>query len=229
MRALCADSARSLVPPPRGPSAPTPSSPRLGLALWVLALLAWAPACASSASSTGYEHYNEQIADELTKVGLGPGDVFEVTVYGEESLSRTLRVSPEGDVHFPFINRIHVAGLTTVEIEDLIRTRLQDGFIREPSVTVFVKEYNSKKIFVLGEVARAGTFAYSAGMTIVEAISLAGGFKESANTDNVVVTRRAADGTEQRIAIPVEQVTRGLAANLTLQPGDIVFVPGTLL
>ena len=60
-----------------------------------------------------------------------------MTVYGEESLTRTLRVSPEGDVHFPLIDRITVAGLTATEIEELIRTRLQDGFIREPRITSY--------------------------------------------------------------------------------------------
>ncbi|MCB9734511.1 MAG: polysaccharide export protein [Deltaproteobacteria bacterium] len=164
----------------------------------------------------------------MSKVGLGPGDVFEVTVYGEEKLSRTLRVSPEGDVHFPLIGRLDIAGLTTTEIEDLIRTKLQDGYIRDPSVTVYVKEYNSKKVFVLGEVKNPGTFPFAAGMSIVEAISLAGGFLESANTNYVVVTRRTAEG-EQRIPIPVEKITQGLAANFSLQPGDIIYIPDTLL
>jgi len=196
----------------------------------VLMLFSTSAGCASceEASTTGYEHLNDRIRDEMAKVGLGPGDVFEVTVYGEESLTRTLRVSPEGDVHFPLIDRITVAGLTATEIEELIRTRLQDGFIREPSVTVFVKEYNSKKIFVLGEVQRPGTFPYSAGMNVVEAVSLAGGFKDSANANNVVVTRHGPDG-DQRIPVPVKKISEGAAPNLSLQPGDIVFVPDSLL
>lgn len=199
-------------------------------ALGLLIILSSTAGCAScdEASMTGYEHLNEAIEAEMAKVGLGPGDVFEVTVYGEENLTRTLRVSPEGDVHFPLIDRIHVDGLTTVQIETLIREKLQDGFIREPSVTVFVKEYNSKKVFVLGEVERPGTFPYAAGMNIVEAITLAGGFKASANTNYVVVTRRGAAG-DQRIPIPVEKIIEGLATNFGLQPGDIIYVPDTLL
>ncbi|MCP3861261.1 MAG: polysaccharide export protein [Phycisphaeraceae bacterium] len=164
----------------------------------------------------------------MKRVGLGPGDVFEVTVYGEDRLARTLQVSAEGDVHFPFINRVHVAGLTPNEVEVLIRDKLMDGYIRDPAVTVFVKEYNSKKIFVLGEVVRPGTFPYAAEMNIVEAISLAGDFKDSANTNYVVVTRHGTEG-EQRIPIPVDKIIEGLATNFVLQPGDIVFVPDTLL
>lgn len=204
--------------------------PRRLAALGLLLVVSTSAGCAScdEASTTGYEHLNHAIEVEMAKVGLGPGDVFEVTVYGEENLTRTLRVSPEGDVHFPFIDRIHVDGMTTVEIESLIKTRLQDGFIRDPSVTVFVKEYNSKKVFVLGEVMRPGTFPYAAGMNIVEAITLAGGFKDSANTNYVVVTRRA-EGGDQRIPIPVEKIIEGRATNFVLQPGDIIYVPDTLL
>jgi protein involved in polysaccharide export with SLBB domain len=181
-----------------------------------------------TAPDTGYEHLNDEIEQSLTRVGLGPGDVFEVTVYGEESLSRTLRVSPEGTIHFPLIETVNVQGLTPSEIEDQIRTRLKDGFIRDPSVTVFVKEYNSKKIFVLGEVARPGTFPFVGGINVVEAITLAGGFKDSANTNYVVVSRRGPEGVT-RIPIPVERITEGRAENLNLQPGDIVYVPDTLL
>jgi len=95
-------------------------------------------------------------------------------------------------------------------------------------VSVFVKEYNSKKIFVLGEVQRPGTFAYTASMNIVEAIALAGGFTGSANGNFVIVTRGGPDG-DQRIPIPVKRITEGKAANFNLQPGDIVFVPDSLL
>jgi len=200
----------------------------LGL-LWVTGHALTGCASCATAPTTGYEHYNEELATELAKVGLGPGDVLEVTVYGEDDLSRTLRISPDGDVHFPLIQRIQVAGLTTAEIEDLIRARLQDGFLRDPSVTVFVKEYNSARIFVLGEVARPGTFPFGSGMSIVEAVSLAGGFKDSARSNFVVVTRNHRDGREQRIPIPVEKIAQGLAANFHLQPGDIVFVPSSLL
>ena len=100
--------------------------------------------------------------------------------------------------------------------------------LREPHVSVYVQEYNSKKIFVLGQVTKAGTFPYSGGMNVVEAITLAGGFRNTANPDYVVVTRRTAEG-EKRIPVPVEKISKGLASNLELQAGDIVYVPDKLL
>lgn len=196
----------------------------LAAALLVAPLLSACP----EAPTTGYEDMNREISEQLTKVGLGPGDVFEVTVFGEPSLSGVHRIAPDGAIQFPLINRVEVDGLTANEIAEALRLRLQDGYLREPSVSVFVKEYGSKKVFVLGEVQRPGTFPFTAGMNIVEAITLAGGFKDSANTNYVIVTRHGPAG-DQRIPVPVEKITEGEATNLSLKPGDIVFVPDTLL
>jgi polysaccharide export outer membrane protein len=193
----------------------------------LLSALAGCEAC-QEAPTTGYEELNQQISEHLTKVGLGPGDVFEVTVYGEEKLSGVHRIAPDGAIQFPLINRVVVEGMTTSEIAEELKRRLQDGYLRDPSVSVFVREYSSKKVFVLGEVQRPGTFPFTARMNIVEAITLAGGFKDSANTNYVIVTRQTAEG-EKKIPVPVEKITEGEAENLSLQPGDIVFVPDTLL
>lgn len=204
---------------------------RARLFTWCVALLATSSggcmACAQ-APSTGYEHLNDAIDDELAKIGLGTGDVFEVRVYGEDALTRVYRVPPSGRIHFPLVNEVRVAGKTPREIEDEVRTRLMDGYIRDPFVSIYVQEYNSKKVFVLGQVARPGTFNYQRGMNVVEVISLAGGFKPSANRDYVVVTR-SVEGKETRIPVPVAQISKGLATNLALQAGDIIFVPDTLL
>jgi polysaccharide export outer membrane protein len=174
------------------------------------------------------ERHNAEIADALTRVGLGAGDVFEVRVYEEKELSGVHRIAQSGAITFPLIGQMEVAGHNANQIAERIRQRLQNGYLRDPQVTVFVKEYNSKKIFVLGQVSKPGTFPYTGGMSVVEAITLAGGFRGSANQNYVVVTRRV-DGQERRIPVPVEKMAEGLAVNLTLQAGDIVFVPDRLL
>jgi len=191
----------------------------------VSALLA---ACPPSAPTTGYEHLNQAIAEQLQMVGLGPGDVFEVRVYGEAELSGQHRIAADGSIDLPLVGQMVVGGLTRQEIAERIEEKLQGGFLRSPSVSVFVKEYNSRKIFVLGQVKSPGTFAFAAGMNIVEAITLAGGFLSSANANFVVVTRKK-DGEEQRIPVPVEKISQGLASNLDLQAGDIVFIADRLL
>ena len=198
---------------------------------WIALLLGVASArCAScdSAPTTGYDKMNLAIAEQMAKVGLGPGDVFEVAVYGEPKLSGIFRVSADGAIKYPLIDRVVVEGASPNEVAAEIQRRLKDGYLRDPSVSVFVKELNSKKVFVLSEVQRPGTFPYASQMNIVEAITLAGGFKDSANSNNVIVTRHTAEG-DQRVPLPVEKITQGRAPNFILQPGDIVFVPDTLL
>lgn len=200
-------------------------------ARWAALALLWAlvvPGCRPSAPSTGYEHLNDAIAESMSQVGLGPGDVFEARVYGEDGLTGIHQIAPDGSIDFPLVGHIVVAGKAPSEVASLLKERLQAGYIRDPYVSVFVKEYQSKKIFVLGQVNKPGTFAFGSAMTVVEAITLAGGFKDTANTDYVVVTRKV-DGREMRIPVPVGKISKGLAANLELRSGDIVFVSDTLL
>ena len=198
------------------------------LFMWCSALLLLASTgCLPTASAEGYEVLNERIDDELKNVGLGAGDVFEVRVFGEKELSQSYRVDAGGFFDFPLIGRVQTKGLTPSALEKEIATRLREGYLRDPSVSVLVREYTSRKILVLGDVASPGKFGFTRGVTVVEAIALAGGFLPTANTDFVVVTRRV-QGEETRITVPVGQISRGLAANLELLSGDIVFVPDTL-
>ncbi|MBD90354.1 MAG: polysaccharide biosynthesis protein [Deltaproteobacteria bacterium] len=197
------------------------------LALVLLAGL-WLSACAPQASVSGYEQLNDEIREELQLVGLGVGDVFSVSVYGEKELSGEHQISPEGTVDVPLIGRVEVQGKTPSEIARVLEERFLAGYLKAPYVSVYVKQYNSKKIFVLGMVRKPGTFPLTAGMNVVEAVTMAGGFTETANANFVVVTRKQ-DGQEVRIPVPVEKISKGLAANLDLKAGDIVFVPDRLL
>ena len=192
------------------------------------ALILCLGACAPQASGSGYEQLNEAIRAELQLVGLGVGDVFAVKVYGEKELSGEHQISPEGTVDIPLIGRVTVQGQTPSEIGRKLEERFVAGYLRTPYVSVYVKQYNSKKVFVLGMVRKPGTFPLTAGMNVVEAVTMAGGFTEAANTNFVVVTRKQ-DGREVRIPVPVEEISKGLAANLDLKAGDIVFVPDRLL
>ena len=188
----------------------------------------WLGGCAPQAATSGYEQLNEEIREELQLVGLGVGDVFSVKVYGEKELSGEHQISPEGTVDIPLIGRVEVQGQTPSEIARRLEERFLAGYLKSPYVSVYVKQYNSKKIFVLGMVKKPGTFPLTAGMNVVEAVTMAGGFTETANANFVVVTRKQ-DGQEVRIPVPVEEISKGLAANLDLKAGDIIFVPDRLL
>lgn len=159
---------------------------------------------------------------------LGPGDVFQVKVYEDNTLSDIYQVSSTGTIDFPLIGRLKVEGLTPSEVVDLIKTKLIEGkFIKDPHISIFVKEWNSRKISVFGEVQKPGTFQYEAGMTIVQAISLAGGFTNIADANHTRVIR-IINGVEKRFILPVKEIGEGRAPNFYLKPGDIIFVPERL-
>ncbi len=159
---------------------------------------------------------------------LGAGDVFEVRVYQEPDLSGVYRVAPDGTINFPLLGAVPVAGKTTNQVALDLERRLRDGYINHPQVSLFVKEYNSKKIFVLGQVMRPGAFAFSDGMSIVNAIADAGGFTRTASPNKTSVTR-VLDGHETKLSVAAGDIGTGASKNFTLSPGDIIYVPESLL
>ena len=179
--------------------------------------------CGSSAPRAGSPP--PSAADDST---LGAGDVFDVRVFGEESLSSSYRVAQDGSIDFPLVGRLAVAGLEPTQIADLIQRELQArDYLRNPQVSVFVKEYNSKRVSVMGAVARPGTFPVSSQMTVVQVISLAGGFTPLANRDGTVLTRRTS-GQIRRYPIAAGEVAEGNAEDLPVRAGDIIYVPERL-
>jgi protein involved in polysaccharide export with SLBB domain len=158
---------------------------------------------------------------------LGAGDVIEVRVYQEPELSGVYQIGREGDVIFPLCKRVAVSGLSPNGAAEKIRACLSEGFMRDPQVSVLVKEYNSKKVFVFGEVQKPGTFVYEEGMSIVQAVTIAGGFTKTASQNSTSVTRRV-NGQEVKVKVNVQDIALGKAPNFVLEPGDIVYVPESL-
>ncbi len=185
------------------------------------------PGC-SPPDREGYVRMTNSMVPSKRSMTLGPGDVFEVRVYGEEKLSGIFRVGGTGEISFPLVGRIPVEGLSPTQVETIIEQRLGDGYLKHPYVTVFVKTYDSKAISVLGQVKEPGTFPYKPQMTVIEGISLAGGMLESAKANAVVVTRQEG-GQELGFTVPVRSISEGEVPNFFLKPGDIVFVPKTIL
>jgi polysaccharide export outer membrane protein len=154
---------------------------------------------------------------------LGAGDLGEVRVFQEPDHSGIWRVSPEGTIDYPLCGKVELSGRTTSTAADSLRECLK-RYLRRPQVSVLIREYNSKKIFVFGEVQKPGTFPHEGEMTIIQAITLAGGFTKLAAKNSTNVTRLV-DGQERKIRVPVEDIGVGREKNFLLQPGDIVFVP----
>ncbi|HZI05612.1 MAG TPA: polysaccharide biosynthesis/export family protein, partial [Archangium sp.] len=154
---------------------------------------------------------------------LGPGDLVEVRVFQEPEHSGVWALSAEGTIDYPLCGKVQLGGRTSSTAADALRECLT-RYLRHPDVSVLIREYNSKKVFVIGEVQKPGSFPYEEGMTIIQAISLAGGLTKVASPNSAHVARPEG-GEQKKIRVPVKNISEGREKNFLLQPGDIVFVP----
>ncbi len=156
---------------------------------------------------------------------VGPGDLFEVSVLGEKDLPKEYRVQPDGTVDFPYVNRLTVAGLEPQQIEELIKKQLEEKKILiDPQVTLVVKQYNSKKVSVIGAVQKPGSLPWSEGMKLVDAISLSGGLTSLADGDRVVITRLVGPNKTLTATVSLDDITDGKLGDIPLQAGDTIKV-----
>jgi protein involved in polysaccharide export with SLBB domain len=154
---------------------------------------------------------------------IGMDDTFDVRVYGEADLSGTFRVATDGTVDYPLAGRLAVVGLRTGEIQQLIVAKLKDKYLKEPQVVVTVRDRNSQKITVLGQVTKPGQVGYYPNMTIVDAIATAGGFTGIA-AKNAVSLRRDVGGKIEMKVFPVADISEGRSPNVMVLPGDVLVV-----
>jgi protein involved in polysaccharide export with SLBB domain len=158
------------------------------------------------------------------KSTVGSGDVFIMEVVGEKDLPREYQVASDGSVELPYLHTVAVAGLEPQEIARLVRKLLiEKGILSDPSVVVQIKEYNSRRVTILGQVAKPGTFPYTPGLTLIQALSQAGGLTGIANLDRVNLTRRT-DGGSRTVVISIGTIMEGRSADIPLQSGDRIFV-----
>jgi len=159
---------------------------------------------------------------------LRPLDLLDIRVFQEDDLTMTNKVSQAGTLTFPLIGSVKVSGLKVHEAEILVTDKLKDGYIKNPQVTILVKEYAARRVSVLGEVKKPGTVEIppEEALTLLQAVAYAGGFQNVAKTDEVVV-RRMIDGKETKTKVNATKLMRADAAecDYPLEPGDIVYVP----
>jgi polysaccharide export outer membrane protein len=154
---------------------------------------------------------------------LGPDDVIEVFVWKEAELSTTVVVRPDGKVSLPLIGELPTSGKTAVELQKEIAAKLSQ-YVTQPVVNVMVKEVNSAKVSVLGEVRTPGVYKIKDRATVLDAIALAGGFTEYAKRNKVTIIRPSATG-EQRIKLNVdEQIKEANSRLVYVLPYDKIYV-----
>ena len=157
---------------------------------------------------------------------IGAGDVLSINVWKEEQLTRSVPVRSDGRISLPLVGEIQASGRTPKELENELRTKLKD-YVSEPEVTVIVQEIKSQKFNVLGMVMKPGSYALANPTTVLDAIALAGGFRDFAKQKAIYVLRQAPDGSQTRLPFNYKDVVKGhnSSQNVVLQSNDTIVVP----
>jgi polysaccharide biosynthesis/export protein len=157
---------------------------------------------------------------------IGNDDVLAINVWKEPDVSRSIPVRSDGKISLPLVGEVQATGRTPLKLEQDIAARLK-SYIAEPEVTVIVQQINSQKFNVLGMVNRPGSYPLSNSATVLDAIALAGGFRDFAKQKSIYVLRQNADGTETKLPFNYKDVVKGHnpPQNIKLQPRDTIVVP----
>lgn len=157
---------------------------------------------------------------------LGPEDLIDLKVSELAELNLTLRVSGDGSITLPYIGVIHVTGLSASQVADRITQLLGEQYVRDPHVSVFLREFNSQKVSVIGAVQTPGTYTLAGPRTIIQVIAQAGGLRPESGR-SILIFRQTADGRSARLTISKEEllVKGNPAWNISLRAGDVINIP----
>jgi|SRR5579863_5720845 polysaccharide export outer membrane protein len=184
------------------------------------AAAAQAPAPAQATDPSGAKPHDDSFV-------IGNDDVLAINVWKEPDISsKSVPVRSDGKISLPLVGEVQAAGLTPLKLEQQIASKLQN-YISQPEVSVMVQQINSQKYNVLGQVAHPGTFVIANSPTVLDAIALAGGFRDFAKQKAIYVLRQNPDGTQTRLAFNYKEVIKGKnpEQNVKLQPRDTIVVP----
>jgi polysaccharide export outer membrane protein len=179
---------------------------------------ATSPAPATSSASLPDKPHDDSFV-------IGNDDVLAINVWKEPDISRSIPVRSDGKISLPLAGEVQAAGLTPLKLEKDIADRLKN-YISEPEVTVMVQQVNSQKFNILGQVSRPGAYVIANSPTVLDAIALAGGFRDFAKKKSIYVLRHNPSG-ESRLPFNYKEVSEGknMTQNIKLQPGDTIIVP----
>ena len=157
---------------------------------------------------------------------IGPKDLLEISVFGLDELNKTVRVSEYGKISLPLLGEVDVDGLTKTELERKLSRLLEEKYLQNPQVTIFIREFQSKRVSVLGAVENPGSYELLGRQTLLQVISRAGGLNQEAG-DDIIVIREHQDGTTNSLKISIDDLfLKGDARfNIPLEPNDIINIP----
>ena len=157
---------------------------------------------------------------------IGNDDVLAISVWKEPDISRSIPVRSDGKISLPLVGEVQATGRTPLKLEQDIAAKLK-SYIAEPDVTVIVQQINSQKFNILGQVNRPGSYPIATAATVLDAIAVAGGFRDFAKQKAIYVLRQSSDGTQTRLRFNYKEVVKGQnpAQNIKLEPRDTIVVP----
>jgi polysaccharide export outer membrane protein len=184
------------------------------------------PAPAAGGTNTAAANTTTTAKPHDDSFKIGPDDVLAINVWKEPDISHSVPVRSDGKISLPLVGEVQASGQTPKQLEAEIAKKLTN-YISEPEVTVIVQQIKSQRFNILGQVARPGTYPLSNPTTVLDAISLAGGFRDFAKKKSIYVLRQMADGSSTRLPFNYKDVIKGKdpQQNIRLEPRDTVFVP----
>jgi polysaccharide export outer membrane protein len=180
------------------------------------------PAASNNVSTSAPAPTGAPLPDDYV---IGAEDILTIVFWREKDLSGEVAVRPDGRISLPLINEIEAAGLTPEQLRVKV-TEAAEKLLEQPTVTVMVKQINSRKVYITGQVAKPGPYALSGPMTVVQLIAMAGGVHEYADDKNIAIMRTE-NGKQISLRFNYEEVKKRkkLEQNIQLKPGDTVIVP----
>lgn len=154
---------------------------------------------------------------------IGPQDVLQIDVWKEPEITRTIPVRPDGKISLPLLHDVQAAGLTAMQLAVNIRDGLTK-YLNNPQVTVTVTQINSRRVFVTGEVAKAGALPLLPGMTVLQALASSGGFTQFAKEKGIYILRTE-NGKQVKLPYNYKDVLKGTKEDVPLQAADVIVVP----
>lgn len=207
-----------------------------------IALFAMSAALVALAAAPGWPQGNPQVKpkpsaqvpaevkeakDALVRAyRIGPGDLLEIKVFEVKELDQTVRVSEDGSITLPLLGRVVVGGLTQEGVAQKLAGLLQAKYVKNPQVTIFIKEYKNQQVAVIGAVVNAGSYELVGRRNLLQIVSMAGGFAETAGNE-VFILREGPDGAASTLTIDLKDllVNGNQALNVPIEPNDVINVP----
>lgn len=155
---------------------------------------------------------------------IAPNDLMEFNVFGVPDMKRDVRVNASGQVSLPLIGPVQVAGLTSQAAEELIATKYREKYLRDPQVSLFIKEFTTQRVAIEGAVTKPGIYPVTGQLTLLRALALSGGFAQYANINQIMVYRNGQGGEREQFTYDLDKVRAGQEKDPDIRSDDVIVV-----